>query len=214
MIVADGLPAQTACRVLGVSESGYYARRGRPPSQRAIRHVWLTDLIRQIRVASRGTGGARRVHAELTMGYGVHVGHNAGPTETIELTTKRLMLRLVCDQDMGAVQHHLREWFGRSCVEAEDAISLASGSQHGIHRNLKLAEHYIETSDMQVERSELIGGTSCLSSVGAKPHPLRPLPVPASHPITWLRAQVRPDRGSKAATPVQPDQCKPAGQNR
>ena len=77
MIVADGLPAQTACRVLGVSESGYYARRGRPPSARTIRHVWLTDLIRQIHAASRGTYGARRVHAELTMGYGVHVGHNA-----------------------------------------------------------------------------------------------------------------------------------------
>jgi putative transposase len=77
VIVADGLPAQTACRVLGVSESGYYARRGRPPSQRAIRHVWLTDLIRQIHTASRGVYGARRVHAELTMGYGVAVGHNA-----------------------------------------------------------------------------------------------------------------------------------------
>ncbi len=77
MIVAEGLPAQTACRVLGVSESGYYARRGRPPSARTIRHIWLTDLIRQIHTTSRGTYGARRVHAELTMGYGVMVGHNA-----------------------------------------------------------------------------------------------------------------------------------------
>jgi len=77
VIVTEGLPAQTACRVLGVSESGYYARRGRPPSARAIRHIWLTDLIRQIHTASRGTYGARRVHAELTMGYGVTVGHNA-----------------------------------------------------------------------------------------------------------------------------------------
>jgi putative transposase len=77
VIVAEGLPAQTACRVLGVSESGYYARRGRPPSPRTIRHIWLTDLIRQIHTASRGTYGARRVHAELTMGYGVTVGHNA-----------------------------------------------------------------------------------------------------------------------------------------
>jgi len=77
VIVADGFPVQTACRVLGVSESGWYARRGRAPSQRAIRHMWLTDLIRQIHAASRGTYGARRVHAELTMGYGVAVGHNA-----------------------------------------------------------------------------------------------------------------------------------------
>jgi len=62
---------------LDVSESGYYARRSRPPSARTIRHIWLTDLIRQIHTASRGTYGARRVHAELTMGYGVAVGHNA-----------------------------------------------------------------------------------------------------------------------------------------
>jgi putative transposase len=41
MIVSEALPAQTARRVLGVSESGYYATRGRPPSQRTIRHVWL-----------------------------------------------------------------------------------------------------------------------------------------------------------------------------
>ena len=49
----------------------------RPPSARSIRHVWLTDMISQVHVASRGTYGAHRVHAELTMGYGVTVGHNA-----------------------------------------------------------------------------------------------------------------------------------------
>lgn len=34
-------------------------------------------MIRQVHTASRGTYGAPRVHAELTMGYGVKVGHNA-----------------------------------------------------------------------------------------------------------------------------------------
>lgn len=77
MIVGEGLPAQTACRVLTVSESGFYAWRSRPQSARAIRHVWLTDMIRQVHAASRGTYGAHRVHAELTMGYGITVGHNA-----------------------------------------------------------------------------------------------------------------------------------------
>ena len=76
-MASEDLPVQMACSVLGVSESGYYPRRGRPPSARMIRHVWLTDLIRQIHATSRGTYGARRVHAELTMGYGVTVGHNA-----------------------------------------------------------------------------------------------------------------------------------------
>jgi putative transposase len=34
-------------------------------------------MIRQVHTASRGTYGANRVHAELTMGYGITVGHNA-----------------------------------------------------------------------------------------------------------------------------------------
>jgi transposase InsO family protein len=58
--------------VLGVSD---YAWRGRSPSERTIRHAWLTDLIRQIHVSSRGTHGARRVQAELVLGRGIGVGH-------------------------------------------------------------------------------------------------------------------------------------------
>ncbi|MGH8926350.1 MAG: transposase [Acidimicrobiia bacterium] len=33
--------------------------------------------MRQVHTASRGTYGANRVHAELTMGHGITVGHNA-----------------------------------------------------------------------------------------------------------------------------------------
>jgi putative transposase len=77
VIAANGLPVEVACRVLAVSVSGFYAQRNRPPSERAVRHVWLTDLIRQVHVDSRGTYGARRVHAELTLGHGLVVGHNA-----------------------------------------------------------------------------------------------------------------------------------------
>lgn len=61
-------PVKLACRVLKVSESGYYAKRSRPPSVRSVRHAWLNDLIRQAHFASRGTYGIRRVHAELTLG--------------------------------------------------------------------------------------------------------------------------------------------------
>ncbi len=38
-----------------------------------MRRVWLTGLIREVHTASRGTYGYCRVHAELTLGMGVHV---------------------------------------------------------------------------------------------------------------------------------------------
>jgi putative transposase len=76
-MASEDHPIQVACRILGVSESGFYAWWGKAPSARAIRHAWLTDLITQVHLESRGTYGAPRVHAELTLGLGVVVGHNA-----------------------------------------------------------------------------------------------------------------------------------------
>jgi len=76
-MAAEGIPVQVACRVLDVSTSGFYTFRSRPPSQRAIRHAWLTDLIVEVHQRSRGTYGALRVHAELRLGHGVLIGHNA-----------------------------------------------------------------------------------------------------------------------------------------
>jgi transposase InsO family protein len=83
-MATEQLPVKLACRVLKVSESGYYARRSRPPSVRSVRHAWLTDLIRRAHFASRSTYGIRRVHAELTLGQGVAVGHQA-----VELLMRR-----------------------------------------------------------------------------------------------------------------------------
>ena len=40
---------------------------------REFRRQWLTGLIREVHVASRGTYGYRRVHAELTLGMGITV---------------------------------------------------------------------------------------------------------------------------------------------
>ena len=77
MMADEQLPVQLACRILGVSESGYYAWKSRPPSQRSIRHAWLTDLIIRVHADSRQTYGAKRVHAELTMGHGITVSHGA-----------------------------------------------------------------------------------------------------------------------------------------
>jgi putative transposase len=56
---------RTLCHVLGVSRSGYYAWRCRPPSARAIADGELTQAIRRIHETSRGTYGWPRVHAEL-----------------------------------------------------------------------------------------------------------------------------------------------------
>lgn len=83
-MAGEAIPVEVACRVLDVSVSGYYAWRDRPPSQRAIRHAWLTDLITQVHTASRGTYGARRVHAELRLEHGVPIGHGA-----VELLMRR-----------------------------------------------------------------------------------------------------------------------------
>ena len=79
-MAAERLSVDVACRVLGVSSSGYYEWRDRPLSPRALRHVWVTDRIPEVHHESRGTYGARRVHAELTMGFGIAVEKEAVET--------------------------------------------------------------------------------------------------------------------------------------
>jgi putative transposase len=56
---------ETQCRVLGVSVSGFYASRSRVRSARSIEDARLLGKIRAFHVASRGTYGARRIHADL-----------------------------------------------------------------------------------------------------------------------------------------------------
>ncbi|XVQ07153.1 IS3 family transposase [Spirillospora sp. CA-255316] len=77
VMVAEGRPITVCCRVLNISESGFHMWRKRPQSARAIRHAWLTEQIRRLHADSRGTYGGRRVHAELTLGLGIAVGHRA-----------------------------------------------------------------------------------------------------------------------------------------
>ena len=76
-MAAENLSVKPACRLLEVTRAGYYAALSRPPSARAIRHAWLTDLIAEIHAASRGTYGAPRVHAELRLGRSIPVGRKA-----------------------------------------------------------------------------------------------------------------------------------------
>jgi len=60
-----GFPVSVLCSVLGVSRSGYYAWKERPPSRRSRQDAALTDKIREIHQRSRETYGSPRVHAEL-----------------------------------------------------------------------------------------------------------------------------------------------------
>lgn len=63
VLVAAGFPVLTCCRVLGVSKPGYYRYRNRPTSATQLRRQWLTGLIREVHIASRGTYGYRRVRS-------------------------------------------------------------------------------------------------------------------------------------------------------
>jgi putative transposase len=58
-------PIAMACQVLGVSPSGYYAWRRRPPSARAEADAALSERIAEIHQNSRETYGSPRIHAEL-----------------------------------------------------------------------------------------------------------------------------------------------------
>jgi HTH-like domain len=62
-----------ACRLLGVSRSGYYKWEGRPESAREMRDKELLKLIERIHAESRGSYGPPRVTAELRLGLGEQV---------------------------------------------------------------------------------------------------------------------------------------------
>lgn len=72
-LVDAGAPVDRCCKVLGISRQNYYKQKRTPTTQRQLRRQWLTGLIREIHLASRGTYGYRRVPAELTLGMGITV---------------------------------------------------------------------------------------------------------------------------------------------
>ncbi len=66
-------PVAAMCRVLGVSESGYQARRKRPLSARAQENARLEVQIKAALHRSRQTYGAERLQADLA-DNGIRVG--------------------------------------------------------------------------------------------------------------------------------------------
>lgn len=73
----DGLrpeyPVRMLCRLLNVSEAGYYAWRRRPLSLRAQENARLSIEIKLARERTRQTYGLGRLQAELA-DHGVHAG--------------------------------------------------------------------------------------------------------------------------------------------
>jgi len=61
----ERLGVEPVCRELEVSASAYRARRTRPPSQRALRDVWLLAQIRRVHEGSSGVYGQMKVWDEL-----------------------------------------------------------------------------------------------------------------------------------------------------
>lgn len=61
----DEFPVRRLYRVLGVSPSGYYAWRNRPPSRRQTHDATLLSEIQRVHERSRQTYGSPRIHAEL-----------------------------------------------------------------------------------------------------------------------------------------------------
>jgi putative transposase len=78
------------CRALGVNRTSFHDWERRAPSDRELRDAWLTEKIEQIHAASDGTYGARRIHAELRIEHGIHVG-------------RKRVERLMCDAGISGV---------------------------------------------------------------------------------------------------------------
>lgn len=84
-LAGQGFDVQHACVMLGVSVSGYYDWKERPPSARTLRHTWLAGEIAQVHKDSGGTYGKLRITAELRYGRGIYVGK-----EQVHLLMRRL----------------------------------------------------------------------------------------------------------------------------
>lgn len=87
-LTGQGIDVSHACRVLAVSQSGYYAWKTRPASPRELRRIWLAGEIIDIHKASGGTYGALRVTAELKYGRSIRAGHGA-----VELIMRQLGIK-------------------------------------------------------------------------------------------------------------------------
>jgi putative transposase len=118
-LIGQGINVQQACIALGVSQSGYYAWKGRPDAPRTLRRIWLAGEIADVHKASAGTCGAHRVTAELLHGRNIHVGHNAVEDIMRQLGIKGLPNPAAADGREGVQSYVLGP--RASCVQAGSA---------------------------------------------------------------------------------------------
>ena len=109
------------------------------PSQRAIRHAWLTDAIRQIPVASRGVYRSRPILTELTLGRGMTVGgYTRIAADDMEILTARNRMNVSWNtypipvgmelRDIGEFESIRSYYFA-----ANDFLQAAIGAARGIY---------------------------------------------------------------------------------
>ncbi len=65
--------------VLGISRSGFYEARNRPPSPRAVSDQGLTELIREVQLMSRRSYGGRGSTPSSALAWACRSGASASP---------------------------------------------------------------------------------------------------------------------------------------
>ena len=71
---AAQFPVSLLCTVMGVTRQGFYAWKRREPCRRELADRELCERIRQVHAETEGIYGSPRVHAELRLEHGIHVG--------------------------------------------------------------------------------------------------------------------------------------------
>lgn len=108
-LAEDGYPVAVTCEVLGIARSSYYDAATRPPSKRAVADADLSATIQRVHADSRGTYGAPRVHAELTLGLGLACG-------------RKRIARLMRQAGLAGVCHHRKRGHRPAPATHEDLV--------------------------------------------------------------------------------------------
>jgi putative transposase len=122
-------PVAVMCRVLGVSRTAFHNWERRAPSDRALSDAWLTEKIRQIHDASRGVYGAPRIHAELRLEHGIHVGRKRVAVDGGRRYLGRQTPEAVEDDDPDPGDH-TRHRSGRAALPARPAERAVGRGHH------------------------------------------------------------------------------------